>query len=140
MPTPTDRRSTAEADRREFQALLDGWADAIVTNDADRIASFVEPDWELITPEGGPVPLDRFLEVVRSGRLTHSQMAFRVLSVRRHSRVAFVVAHGTNRGEWNGEPFSADEWVTECFVQRGGHWRCVLSSLTPTETTPAATP
>ena len=140
MSTTTAMRTSAEADRSEFQALLDGWAEAIVANDADRIASFVEPDWELVTPESGPVPLDRFLEVVRSGRLTHSEMTFEVVSVRRHGGVAVVVAHGTNRGEWNGEPFSADEWVTEYFIQRDGRWRCALSSLTPNNTNRVAAP
>ena len=49
----------------EFQALLDRWASAIAANDADAIAAFAEPDWELVTPESGPVSLDRFLDVVR---------------------------------------------------------------------------
>jgi ketosteroid isomerase-like protein len=130
MSNTTAKRTTAEADRSEFQALLEGWAEAIVANNADRIGAFAEPDWELITPESGPVPLDRFLDVVQSGNLTHSEMTFEVLSVRRHGDLAVVVAHGTNRGEWNGAPFSADEWVTEYFIQRDGHWRCALSSLT----------
>ena len=50
MPSSTDRRTTTEADRSGLQALLDGWAEAIVANDAGRIASFVEPDWELEIP------------------------------------------------------------------------------------------
>jgi ketosteroid isomerase-like protein len=140
MSSTTHRRTTAQAERSEFQALLDGWADAIVASDADRIGSFAEPDWELVTPESGPVPLDRFLDVVRSGSLTHSEMTFEVLSVRCHGGLAVVVAHGTNRGEWHGEPFSADEWVTEYFIQRDGHWRCALSSLTPNNANPADAP
>jgi ketosteroid isomerase-like protein len=129
--TGIPEHTTDQADRREFQALLEDWAGAIVANDPDRIAAFAEADWELVTPESGPVPLDRFLAVVRDGSLTHSEMAFDVLSVRRHGDTAVVVAHGTNRGAWNGEPFTADEWVTEVFVRRDDRWRCVLSALTP---------
>jgi ketosteroid isomerase-like protein len=140
MSSTTGRHRRDEADRREFQALLEGWAEAIVANDADRIDAVTEPDWELVTPESGSVPLDRFLDVVRSGHLRHSEMTFEVLSVRRHGDLAVVVAHGTNRGEWNGELFSADEWVTEYFIQRDGHWRCALSSLTPNDANPAAAP
>jgi ketosteroid isomerase-like protein len=125
-------RTTTAADHSVFHTLLQDWAEAIVANDAERIASFVEPDWELVTPEAGPVPLARFLDAVRSGTLTHTQMSFEVLSVRRHGDVAVVVARGTNRGEFNGEAFVAEEWATEYFVQRGDHWRCALSSLTPT--------
>jgi hypothetical protein len=56
MSSTTDRHTTDEADRREFQALLEGWAEAIVANDADRIGSFTEPDWELVTPERTGAP------------------------------------------------------------------------------------
>ncbi|MFJ9637699.1 hypothetical protein [Streptomyces sp. NPDC101178] len=27
--------------------------------------------------------------------------------------------------------FMADEWTTDVFVRGGGHWRCVLSHITP---------
>jgi ketosteroid isomerase-like protein len=121
----------SEADRAEFQTLLEGWAAAIVADDADRISAFAEPDWVIVGTESGPSPLEKFLEVVRNGSLTHSEMTFEVLSVRRHGDVAVVVAHGTNRGQWLGEPFSADEWVSDFFVRRDGNWRCVLSALTP---------
>ncbi|WP_163543376.1 nuclear transport factor 2 family protein [Occultella kanbiaonis] len=120
-----------DADRAEFQALLEDWAAAIVANDADRISAFADPDWEIVGTESGPSPLGTFLEVVRNGSLTHSEMTFEVLSVRRHGDVAVVVAHGTNRGLWQGEPFRADEWVSEFFVRRDGRWRCLLSALTP---------
>jgi ketosteroid isomerase-like protein len=133
--TDIAEHTTDRAHRREFQALLEDWAAAIVANDAERIAAFAEPDWELVTPESGPVPLDRFLAVVRDGSLTHSEMTFDVLSVRRYGDTAVVVARGTNRGEWNSEPFSADEWVSEFFVRRDDHWRCVLSALTPNQAT-----
>jgi ketosteroid isomerase-like protein len=120
-----------DAVRQRFQALLDEWAAGIVANDAERIGSFTEPDWVIITPEGGPGSRDGFLGVVASGELTHSQMAFEVLDVRVHGDVAVVSAHGTNRGQWRGVPFSADEWITEVFVRRDEGWRCVMSALTP---------
>lgn len=77
---------------------------------------------------------------MRSGGLTHSDMTFEVLSVRRDGAVASVVAHGTNHGEWNGQPFSAEEWVTEVFIHWDGRWRCALSALTPNLTQQRANP
>lgn len=130
----TESATTDAVDRdghEEFQAVLDRWASAIVANDADAIAGFAEPDWELVTPESGPVSLDRFLALVRDGSLTHAEMSFDVRSVRRHGDLVTVVAHGTNRGEFNGEPFTANEWVTETFIRRPDGWRCVISALTP---------
>ena len=129
-PEAATARHSTTADRAEFQALLDRWAQAIVANDADAIGEFCTPDWELIDAPG-VIPLERFLHVVRSGALTHAEMSHEVLSVRREAEVAVVVTHGTNHGTWQGEPFSADEWTTEFFVRRDGHWRCRLTVLTP---------
>ncbi|MPY95956.1 MAG: DUF4440 domain-containing protein [Acidimicrobiia bacterium] len=103
-----------------MQDLLDRWAEAIIANDADGIAAFAEPDWELVTPESGPVPLAGFLDAVRSGHLTHSSMSFDVRSVRRLGDVAAVLARGNNTGTWMGKPFHADEWMTEVFVVAPG--------------------
>lgn len=117
--------------RAAFQSLLDEWAAAIVANDASRIEAFVEPDWVLVVPEGGSVTREGFLAVVASGDLTHSDMAFELLDARVYGDVAVVLAHGTNHGTWQGNPFAADEWVTEVFVRRDDRWRCTVSALTP---------
>ncbi|WP_109505524.1 nuclear transport factor 2 family protein [Nocardioides speluncae] len=123
-PDTTDHHAT-------FQSLLDQWAEAIVANDATRIGSFAEPDWALVGPEGGPGERAQFLALVESGDLTHSEMAFELLSARVYDDVAVVLAHGTNKGTWQGAPFSADEWVTDVFVRRPDGWRCAMSALTP---------
>lgn len=120
-----------DATHAEFHALLEAWAAAIVADDADRIGAYAEPDWVIVGPEGGPGSRDAFLAYVASGALTHSQMAFEVLDVRLYGDVGIVLAHGTNRGTWQGEPFTADEWVTDVFVRRGDAWRCALTALTP---------
>lgn len=120
-----------EVHRQEFQALLEDWAAAIVANDPEGIASFAEPDWVIVGPEGGPGELPPFLALVASGELTHSDMDFEVLDVRVFTDTAVVLAHGTNHGARRGEPFAADEWVTDIFVRRDGRWRCSMSALTP---------
>ncbi|NKG20763.1 nuclear transport factor 2 family protein [Paeniglutamicibacter terrestris] len=114
-----------------FQDLLDRWAEAIVANDAPLIGSFAEPDWVMVTPEGGPGKRADFLAAVESGQLSHSEMAFEVLEARVYGDVAVVLAHGTNRGSWRGVPFTADEWVTETFIHRSAGWLCAFSALTP---------
>src|SRR5699024_6310133 len=132
----TEEEERTSEHRRFFQELLERWAEVIVDNDAEAFTDFTEPDWEIVGPSSGPVPLQRYLDVVRDGHLTHSEMSFEVLSVRHHGDVAVVVAYSTNRGELAGQPFTSDEWVTEYFVRRGDRWRCQLSALTPR--TPAA--
>lgn len=130
--TPSTTDGTT-ADRSTFQDLLDRWAAAIVSNDETRIDPFMLPGWYLVTPESGPIARERFLSVVASGELTHSEMTFDVLDVQLYGDVAVVVARGENRGAFRGAPFRADEWVTEVFVRGDDGWRAAASALTPAQ-------
>lgn len=115
--------------RPEFEALVTAWAKAIVANDPDAIGEFAEPDWVLIG-ENGVLTRERFLESVRSGRITHDMMAFELLDVRRYGDVAVVIARGQNTGTFDGEAFAFDEWITDVFVRRGDDWKCTVTHLT----------
>jgi ketosteroid isomerase-like protein len=44
--------------------------------------------------------------------------------------VAIVLARVRNRGEFEGNPFTLDEWSTDVFARRGDRWRCSVSHLT----------
>lgn len=120
----------AEGDLQEFGALLKGWAETIVANDADAIDRFVECDWVLIG-EAGIHSREQFLTAVASGELTHEAMSHEVVRVSIYGGVALVVARVSNNGTFQGTPFEADEWSTDVFVGRDGAWRCVLTHLTP---------
>ncbi len=102
-----------------------------MADDPARIATFADPSWVLVTPESGAVPLTSFQEAVASGDLSHDTMAFTVLDARLHGDVVTVRAHGTNSGTFRGQPFQADEWVTEVFVRHEDRWLCTVSALTP---------
>ncbi|WP_413452595.1 nuclear transport factor 2 family protein [Georgenia phoenicis] len=117
--------------RRRVSEFLDAWAEAIVANDADRIGSFATADWVLVGA-GGTISRERFLYLVRSGRLTHEEMRLEVLDVRDRGDVVVAIAHGTNSGHWEGRPFHEDEYTTEVFVREAdGGWRCVVTALSP---------
>ena len=121
-----------EAELGTFQTLLDAWASAITANDDEKIREFTTPDWQLIDPAAGSIPLGRFLEVVRSGALFHTTMRLDARSVRHvHDDVAVVIVHGTNSGSWQGTPFTAREWTTDVFVKHGSQWRCAVTAITP---------
>ena len=53
-----------------------------------------------------------------------------VKRVRIYGDVVLVNARGVNSGHYKGQPFSADEWITDVFVKREGRWLCVLTHLT----------
>lgn len=115
----------------QMQSVLDAWAAAIVANDPERIASFAEPEWVLVTPEAGAVSLAAFCEAVASGDLSHDAMEFTLLDAQQHGDVVVVRAHGTNSGTFRGAPFHANDWVTEVFIRANEIWRCAASALTP---------
>ncbi|MCA1272874.1 nuclear transport factor 2 family protein [Streptomyces rubiginosohelvolus] len=130
-PGPPPDRGTSDADHARLTAIVDDWAAAIVANDADRIGSFMADEWVIVS-ESGIADREEFLGYVRSGALTHSAMeAVAPPRVRVHGDTAVVTARITNTAHYGGQRFDADEWTTDVFVRRDGHWRCVLSHITP---------
>jgi ketosteroid isomerase-like protein len=104
---------------------------AMVSNDINQIRACITDDWVLVTPEAGVVPAARILHVIETGQLRHDTMTKEVARVEVYGDVAVVTARGQNTGEFRGQPLSADEWVTDVHRRVNGHWRCVLTHLTP---------
>lgn len=111
--------------------LEDRFNAAMISNDVARISACITDDWLLVTPEVGPVPRSRILEVVDSGRLTHTSMT----KVATHAAVvgdmAWVTGRGQNTGTFNGAPIQADEYITDVYRRAGDNWLCMLTHLTP---------
>ncbi|WP_328996064.1 nuclear transport factor 2 family protein [Kribbella sp. NBC_01245] len=113
----------------QLVALAEEWATAIVSNNAARIASFMDDEWVIVS-ESGVSSKEQFLSVVESGELTHSAMQ-RVSEprIRAYGDTAVYTARVTNTAHHLGRQFDADEWTTDVFVQRNGRWLCVLSHI-----------
>ena len=123
-PEPVPQQATADI---ELLALAAAWAEAIVANDAARIAAFVTEDWVLVS-ETGVSPGHEFLALVQSGELTHSAMTtVGETRVRVWGDTAVLTARITNTAHYRGRRFDADEWTTDVFVRRDGRWRCAVS-------------
>lgn len=111
------------------------FAEAIVSNDADRIAAFLDAEWRLVDADR-VTTRQRFLDVVRSGALTHSMMqAIGPLDVRLRGDVGLVCARVVNTAHFGGTQFDADEWTTDVFVRQHDRWLCVHSHVTPVAAT-----
>ena len=119
-----------DTDETDVLATAQAWSDAIVANDAARIADFVTEDW-LIVSESGPSPGVRLLALVASGELTHTAMA--VVGdprVRVIGDTALVTARITNTAHFQGQRYDADEWTTDVYVRTGDRWLCTLTHYT----------
>ena len=114
----------------ELLKLEKQFAAAIVKNDPETIERFVVDDWIIINADGGIIDKARFLDVIKSGALTHEMMESDDIRVRVYGDSAVVSAITRTKGKFMSQEFSAEERATDVFVREDGQWRCVLSQLT----------
>jgi ketosteroid isomerase-like protein len=107
------------------------FVDAIARNDSEAIERFVADDWIIVNADGGIIEKERFLEVIKSGALTHEMMQSDDIRVRVYGDSAVVSALTRSKGKFMGQEFTTHERSTDVFVRRDGQWRCVLTQLTP---------
>jgi ketosteroid isomerase-like protein len=106
---------------------------AMISNDVESIARCITNDWILVTPEAGPVSRSRILDVIGSGRLTHSSMTKMATHAAVAGDIAWVTGRGQNTGTFNGAPIQADEYITDIYRRVGDEWLCMLTHLTPVQ-------
>lgn len=114
------------------QAVLEAshaWDRAMVTNDPAAIGAWMADDWVIIGPDGRVIDKEAFLDVVRSGRLSHSVLETHEPDIRVYGDAAVVVARGISGGTFDGAPFHLTERVTCVFIRQDDTWRCVLTHL-----------
>jgi ketosteroid isomerase-like protein len=114
----------------EILAVAEKWAEAMVANDADRIASFMAEEW-VIVHEKGVSDREILLGLIRSGDLTHSVFEKKGdARVKIYGDTALFTGRLLNTAHFEGNTFESDEWTTDVFVKRNGRWLCVLSHTT----------
>ena len=106
------------------------FTNAIVKNNPEEIRQFVTDDWIIINADGGLIEKERFLEVIKSGTLTHEMMESDDMRVRVYGDCAVVSALTRSKGKFMGQEFNTHERSTDVFVRCDGQWRCVLTQLT----------
>ncbi len=122
---------SSEQEQTTLELLKIGseWAEAMVSNDADRIGAFMDDDWVIVSDRGISTK-EHFLGFVRSGALTHSM--FRNVGdarVRCYGDTAVFTVRVVNTAHFGSQTFEADEWSTDVFINRDGQWLCVLSHI-----------
>jgi ketosteroid isomerase-like protein len=117
----------------ELNAVCHAWDRAMVRNDADEIGSYMADDWIIVGSEGRVGTKSAFLDLVRSGRLSHDVMESHDLNVRVYGDTAVVTGWGVSGGQYEGQPFREAERTSCVFVKQDGRWRCVLTHLSRME-------
>lgn len=116
--------------KEQLLKLGDQWAEAMVTNDAEQIASFMADEWVIVSERGISTKAE-FLAFVESGALTHSAFARSgEARIEIYGEMAVLTCRVLNTAHFGGQQFDADEWTTDVFVKRDAKWLCVLSHIT----------
>ena len=115
----------------ELIGVAHAWDQAMVANDPEEIGAYMADDWTIIGPDGSVSDKATFLELVRSGKLTHDVMESHDLKVRVYGDTAVVSARGVSGGHYQGESFYLVERTSCVFVRQQSRWRCVLTHLSP---------
>jgi ketosteroid isomerase-like protein len=105
------------------------FSQAIVSNDSEAIGRILADEWIIIDSEGGLIDKTRFLDVIKSGTLTHELMESADARVRIYGDTAIVTVMATSKGKYSGQAFTTHERATDVFVKKKGRWRCVHSQL-----------
>ena len=116
--------------KEELLKWENDFAKAIVTNDAEAIGKFLADDWVIVDPDGGIIDRARFLDVIKSGMLTHELMESEDQTVRSYGDSAVLTALTKTKAKFAGQEFTTQERATDFFVKRDGRWQCVFSQLT----------
>ena len=126
MPCPMKNTDV----ENELLKLEKEFAAAIVKNDPEAIGRFVTDDWIIINADGGIIDKERFLEVIKSGTLTHEMMESDDIRIRVYGDSAVVSALTRTKGKFIGQEFGTHERATDFFESLNGQWRCALTQLT----------
>ena len=114
----------------ELLKLENEFARAVASNDAGALDRLLADDWIIVEPDGGMIDKARFLEVIRSGALSHESMESTDLRVRVYANTALVTALTTSKGKFMGQDFSSCERATDIFLKQAERWQCVFTQLT----------
>lgn len=114
-----------------FKKLEDNFNKAVVSNNIEEIKKCIADDWVLVDAQGGVIPGEKFLNAVGQGLLSHSFMTKEILRTKVYDGIAVITGRGQNSGTWQGQPMTADEWITDIYKKKNGRWVCVLTHLTP---------
>jgi len=103
---------------------------ALKHNDSAALERVLAPDWMIIDSDGRLIARARFLGVLRTGELSHSDMRSTNVQIRLLGDSALYVARVDGHGTYAGQDFSFSERATDVWVWADGEWRCALTQLT----------
>jgi ketosteroid isomerase-like protein len=115
--------------REDLIRVANDWDHAMVQNDAEEIGRYMADDWVIIGSNGSLCDKATFLDLIKSGTLSHDVMESHDVRIRVFGDAAVLTARGESGGKYQGQAFREVERVSCVFVRQGGRWLCVLTHL-----------
>jgi hypothetical protein len=84
--------------RNELLALATDWDRSMVENDAEAIGRYMADEWTIIGSDGRLGNKATFLELVKSGVLSHDEMTSEEMQVRVYGDTAVTISRGISGG------------------------------------------
>ena len=122
--------SSIAHDQETLLKLEKEFEQAVVSNDAAAVGRLLADDLIIVGPDGRIIDKSRFLEVIRSGALSHERMEAEDMRVRIYDNTAIVTALTTSKGKFMGQQFTSLERATDIFVKQNDRWQCLFTQLT----------
>lgn len=125
---------TSQEQEEEIKSTLISMWDAIETEDMDRYASFIHPDFTQFGETDSVLRIGKEAEVkgvqawVKNSSNIHTEMEKPVVTIK--GEVAWIVYYWKDQGTTNGEPFASRGKSTRIFVKEGGKWLCIHGHYT----------
>ena len=117
-------------DQETLLRLEKEFEQAVISNDAAAVGQLLADDWIIVGPDGRIIDKSRFLEVIKTGALSHEKMESDDVRVRIYENTAIVTALTTSKGKFMGQEFTSLERATDIFVKQNDRWQCVFTQLT----------
>ena len=110
------------------------WADAVLKNDADTIASMLSEGFVQTGSNGKIKSAQQVLDATRSGdrKLTRSELFQIEVKLFQKETVAVVTGVWSGEGTYKGEPMKATERWTDTWIKTKDGWKCISSQSTDT--------
>lgn len=115
--------------KQMFQHIEDNFNAVVISNSVDKLKKCITKDWNIADAQGGILSQERIFYVIEQGLLSHSTMTKEVLRVNIYGDFAVVTGRGQNTGTWQGQPSTADEWVTDVYKKENDKWLLCLDTL-----------
>jgi len=117
----------ATAEITKFEAAF---SSTLARNAAQELEHYLSADWRIISGDGSIIDRARFLKVIASGDLKHTNMTSENQTISLYGNTALVTSHSHSAGSYKNMPFETDEIGSDVIAKIHGHWVCVLTQLT----------